>query len=274
LEAALLKVLAFNGSPKMEAGNTQMILGPFLEGMREAGADVELYYTARLNLGPCQGELGCMFRTPGVCFQDDDANRLAEKARAADVIVLASPLYVSGVTGTMKNLMDRLTALMVNPIFAAGGDGRTYHPARAGEKRHRLVLVSSCAMWDVEKFDPVIEQMRAIDRDTEIIEFAGALLRPHAEFLRGMLDFRMPCRDVLEAAREAGRQLVRDGGMSDRTLTIVSRRLVPLRLFVRIGNAYTRRKIGHAGKREQAVPAAVDAVDSAGALRARPRRIR
>jgi NAD(P)H-dependent FMN reductase len=259
----VLKVLAFNGSPKMEGGNTQMILGPFLEGMREAGADVELYYTMRLHLEPCQGELGCMFRTPGLCFRDDDANRLAKKARAADVVVLASPLYVSGVTGTMKNLMDRLTALMVNPIFAASRDGGTYHPARAGEKRHKLVLVSSCAMWEVEKFDPVIEQMRAIDRDTEIIEFAGALLRPHAEFLRGMLDLKMPCRDVLDAAREAGRQLVLDGRMSDETLRTVSRRLVPLRLFVGIGNAYTRRKINRAGKREQAEPKVVgDAVDS------------
>jgi multimeric flavodoxin WrbA len=258
LEAAVLKVLALNGSPKMESGNTQMILGPFLDGMGDAGADVELYYTMRLHLEPCQGELGCMFRTPGLCFQDDDANWLAEKARAADVIVLASPLYVSGVTGTMKNLMDRLTALMVNPIFAAGRGG-TYHPARAGEERHKLVLVSTCAMWEIEKFDPVLEQMRAIDRDTEIIEFAGALLRPHAEFLRGMLDLRMPCRDVLEAAREAGRQLVRDGRMSDETLRTVGRRLVPLRLFVGIGNAYTRRKISRAREAGQAEPEVVTA---------------
>jgi NAD(P)H-dependent FMN reductase len=254
----VLKVLALNGSPKMERGNTQMILDPFLEGMRDAGADVELYYTARLHVEPCQGELGCMFRTPGLCFQDDDANWLAEKARAADVIVLASPLYVAGVTGAMKNLMDRLTALMVNPIFAAGRSG-TYHPARAGEKRHKLVLVSSCAMWEVEKFDPLVVQMRAIDRDTEIIEFAGALLRPHSEFLRGMLDLKMPCRDVLEAAREAGRQLVRDGRMSDETLRAVSRRLIPHRLFVGIGNAYTRRKIGRAAKAGRTEPEVVTA---------------
>jgi putative NADPH-quinone reductase len=241
----VLKVLALNGSPKMEAGNTHLILGPFLDGMREAGADVALFFTAKLHVDPCRGDLDCLFRTPGRCVQDDDGNRLAAGARPADVIVLATPVYVSGVTGTLKNVMDRLTALLVNPEFAAV-DGRTYHPARRGEKRHRLVLVSSCAMWEIENFDPLLEQMRAIDRDSEIIDFVGALLRPHAQFLRGMLELRLPCRDVLEAARRAGRELVRDGRMSDETLRTVSRRLVPLRLFVRIANIYIRRKVSSA----------------------------
>lgn len=40
-----MKILAINSSPKMGNGNTALILDPFLEGMREAGAEVELYYT-------------------------------------------------------------------------------------------------------------------------------------------------------------------------------------------------------------------------------------
>ena len=37
-----MKVIAFNSSPRMDKGNTALILNPFLEGMREAGAEVEL----------------------------------------------------------------------------------------------------------------------------------------------------------------------------------------------------------------------------------------
>ena len=37
-----MKVLALNGSPHMDDGNTAMILNPFLEGMKEAGANTEL----------------------------------------------------------------------------------------------------------------------------------------------------------------------------------------------------------------------------------------
>lgn len=39
-----MKVPAINSSPKMDKGNTALILAPFLEGMREAGAEVELFY--------------------------------------------------------------------------------------------------------------------------------------------------------------------------------------------------------------------------------------
>jgi hypothetical protein len=43
----LTKVVAINGSPDMEKGNTAKILTPFLEGMEEAGASVELFYAKR-----------------------------------------------------------------------------------------------------------------------------------------------------------------------------------------------------------------------------------
>ena len=39
----IMKVLAINGSPHMDEGNTAMILNPFLEGMKEAGSEVEVF---------------------------------------------------------------------------------------------------------------------------------------------------------------------------------------------------------------------------------------
>jgi multimeric flavodoxin WrbA len=41
-----MKVLAINSSPRMGRGNTALILNPFLEGMKGAGAEVELFYTS------------------------------------------------------------------------------------------------------------------------------------------------------------------------------------------------------------------------------------
>jgi multimeric flavodoxin WrbA len=60
-----LKVVAVNSSPNMEIGNTALILKPFLEGMREEGADVELFYALKLWIRPCQGEFGCATKTLG-----------------------------------------------------------------------------------------------------------------------------------------------------------------------------------------------------------------
>lgn len=239
--------LVLSSSPKRETGNTELILAPFVKGMRDAGAHVELHYTDALDVKPCRGELHCMFCTPGRCFQEDDGNWLAERAREADALVLASPLYASGMTGTMKVVLDRLTALLVNPEFSVL-DGHTFHPRRWGERTHNLVLVSSCAMWEVEKFDPLVAQMEALGKDSEIVEYVGALLRPHSEMFRGMLKFSKRCRDVVKGARQAGGELARTGRISADVLASVSGPVVSQRVFAAVSNAYTRRKVRAASK--------------------------
>ena len=52
-----LKVLAINSSPHKGNGNTALVLTPFLEGMKEAGAEIETVYTEDLNIRPCRGDL-------------------------------------------------------------------------------------------------------------------------------------------------------------------------------------------------------------------------
>jgi multimeric flavodoxin WrbA len=89
-----MKVLVFNGSPNMDKGNTALILYPFIEGMREEGAEVKLQYVKRLKINPCQGEMNCWLKTPGKCLQKDDMNVLYPKLRQADIIVFAVPVYV------------------------------------------------------------------------------------------------------------------------------------------------------------------------------------
>jgi hypothetical protein len=47
-----------------------------------------------------------------------------------------------------------------------------------------------------------------------------------------MLEMGQAVDDVLQAAREAGGQLVREGKMSPETLETVSRELLPLEMYV------------------------------------------
>ncbi len=49
--------------------------------------------------------------------------------------------------------------------------------------------------------------------------------------------------EVLEAARSAGRQLVREGKMESATLNAVSRELLPRETYVRAVNQYFNRKL-------------------------------
>ncbi len=230
----MVKVLAFNCSPKMDKGNTALILAPFLEGMKEAGAEIELFYTRKLKINPCTGEFNCWTKTPGKCYQDDDMNMLYPKLREADIVVFATPLYVDGVSGPMKNLMDR-TIPFAQPFFELR-DGHCRHPLREGTKHGKVVLVSTCGFWEMDNFDPLLVHARAACKNAGR-EFAGALLRPHGGGLKRMVEMGIPIDDIFEAAKEAGRQLVKDGKMSPEILKIVSRELMPLEVYIQAANA-------------------------------------
>ena len=229
-----MKVLAFNSSPKMGKGNTALILNPFLDGMKEAGAEVELLYVRKLKINPCRGEFNCWTKNPGRCYQKDDMNMLLPKLMEADIRVLATPVYVDGISGPMKNLIDRMIPL-AQQSFEIRGE-HTRHPRRPGYKiGGKVVLVSTCGLWEMDNFDPLIVHMKAICKNWAK-EFAGALLRPHAGGLRAMMNMRLPMDDIFEAAKEAGRQLVETGEMSPGTLQIVSRELMSRDVFILFHN--------------------------------------
>ena len=231
----MMKVVAFNCSPKRDKGNTALILNPFLDGMREGGAKVELFYTRELNINPCTGEFNCWVKTPGECYQDDDMTMLYPKLREADIWVFATPVYVDGVTGPLKNLMDRMIPLIDS--FIKLREGHCRHPLREGTKGGKIVLVSNCGFWEMDNFDPMLVHIKAACKNVAR-EFAGALLRPHGGVLMPMIEMGAPVNDIFEAAKQAGHQLVRDGEMSNETLNIVSRELMPLEMYIQQANQY------------------------------------
>jgi multimeric flavodoxin WrbA len=233
-----VKVLAFNGSPKTDKGNTALLLGPFLDGMKAAGAGVELFYTSQLDINPCHGEFNCWLKTPGKCYQEDDMQMFHPKLRDADIFVFASPLYVWGVTGTLKNLMDRLIPLMQPSIELR--DGHCSHPLRPGTKEVKIALVSNCGFWEIDNFDPLLKQFEMLCK-VEGFHFAGALLRPHGPALAPMMHMGAPVGDVFEAAKEAGRQLVENGEIAEETLKVVSRELLPRDVYLQIANQQFQR---------------------------------
>lgn len=225
----MTRVLAFNCSPKMENSNTTLILTPFLEGMKEAGADVELFYVRRLDIKPCTGGLHCWTTHPGKCHHDDYMRQLYPKFQRADIWVFATPVYVDGISGSMKDLLDRMIPL-VEPFFELRSE-HCRHPLREGTKSGKIVLVSNCGFWEMDNFEPMLVHMKAVCKNMNR-EFAGALLRPHGSALRQMMKMDMLVEDVFEAAKEAGSQLVQKGEMSDENLRKVSRELLPLKTYV------------------------------------------
>jgi multimeric flavodoxin WrbA len=241
-----MKVIAFNGSPYMDKGNTALILNPFLKGMKDSGAEVELFFTYRMKINPCRGESNCMFKNPGRCFQQDDMNALYPKLNA-DIIVFATPLYWFGASGSMKNLMDRMIPIGL-PLLELR-NGHSGHPLREDKrvKGGKLVLVSSCGFWEIDNFDALVMQMKILSHHLDR-EFAGSLLRPHGPVLKMMLNMGIAVSDVLDAAEEAGCQLVKEGKISDLILNTISRELVPLDAYIQGANQGVNQMLNKAGK--------------------------
>jgi multimeric flavodoxin WrbA len=217
----------------MDKGNTSLILEPFVEGLEAGGVEVELFYTRRLNVYPCLGDRSCWKRTPGECVQKDDMRMLLPKVQRADIIVLAVPVYFDGMPGPMKNVFDRLLPLL-EPFFEMRKN-HCRHPSRGGRKPAKFVLVSNCGFWEMDNFDPLVIHVKAICRNMGW-EYAGALLRPHGEALGYMVRRGYPVQDVFEAARQAGKELACKGKMSERTLQMVRRELLPQKQYAEMTN--------------------------------------
>jgi multimeric flavodoxin WrbA len=151
---------------------------------------------------------------------------LLPKFKEADVIVWASPVYYAGITGPLKNLMDRQL-----PLHILG---------ESSGKRQKVVLISSCGFWDISMFDPLIAQMNAIyARPGGSTDFVGALLRPGADPMRDMMKGEGAAvqKSIFDAAKEAGRQLVKEGKISEEILKAVSKKLMPEEDYKKAANA-------------------------------------
>lgn len=98
------KILIISGSPRIH-GNSDILCDEFKRGALEAGHEVEKVNLGAKKINFC---LGCgVCNATGKCIQKDDMAELLQKMVAADVIVLASPVYFYGMNGQMKTFIDR-----------------------------------------------------------------------------------------------------------------------------------------------------------------------
>jgi len=98
-------VLILSGSPR-KGGNSDMLCDQFLAGAREVGHQVEKIRLAEQDINYCTG-CGACFEKKMLCSQQDDMAGVLEKMVAADVIVMATPVYFYTMCGQMKTLIDR-----------------------------------------------------------------------------------------------------------------------------------------------------------------------
>ena len=218
-----MKVIAINGSPRMEKGYTALILTPFIQGMMDAGAEVELFYPRRLKVKPCTcGEMYCWYRKAGECCIKDDMQLLYPQLREADILILATPVYIP-LPGEMQNFINRLCPL-IDPILE-NREGRTRAKFRKQVKIRKIVLVSTGGWWEKANFETVVRITEELAKVASV-EFAGAVLRPHAFLMKKKGKLTKDGEAVLNRVKRAGYELIKEGRMNKDTLEAISRPLI------------------------------------------------
>lgn len=105
-----MNILVLNGSPHKN-GNTAAMVAAFAEGARAAGNDVTVVEIAHLGISGCRACEHCHTVTLGECIIRDDMQQLYPLLQAADMLVLASPIYYFGYTAQLQAAIHRTYAL-------------------------------------------------------------------------------------------------------------------------------------------------------------------
>lgn len=229
-----MKVLAVNSGPRSgEESYTVMMLNPLVEGMREAGADVEIVNLREKKIRYCIGCFTCWTKTPGQCvLKDDMTNELFPKWLACDLVIYATPLYYHTINAAMSTFMER-TLPAILPFFDQGADGKTFHPLR--HKFPPSVLLTVCGFPEASEFNAMLEFFKHTrHKDSRAV---AAICRAGASLLSSPV-LQDKANDVLDAARQAGRELIKTMKIAPETMARITQPLGDVQSFAKMGNMF------------------------------------
>jgi multimeric flavodoxin WrbA len=188
-------ILGILGSPRARS-NTGVLLERVLAGAAAAGAQTELMVLRKLGYESCRHCGGCD-RT-GQCVVQDDMQQVYPKLRAAQHLVLASPIHFAGVCAETKAMIDRTQALWVAKY-------RLRAPVSDVKGERRGVFVATCGGDDTRVFEWARPTVRAF--------FNSTGFRYWGELFAARTDQPPPVSnrpDVLAGAEELGGRLAKE----------------------------------------------------------------
>ncbi|MHA1107246.1 MAG: flavodoxin family protein [Promethearchaeota archaeon] len=97
------KAIAIIGSPRKD-GNTVFLIDKILDLLKN-NFDIEKIFLKDYNISPCKECYYCIDKDE--CSINDDMQDLYLKLKVVDVIILASPIFMGGITATLKAFMER-----------------------------------------------------------------------------------------------------------------------------------------------------------------------
>jgi hypothetical protein len=201
-----MKILILNGSPNQDKGNTGSMITALKEGLKVENPEIITKNVYQLEIKPCQGCVSCWIQTPGKCIQKDDMENILPLIAESDILILATPVYVDGMTGQLKTLIERMIPLVKGRVELRNDHMR--HLPRDNKKQGKILLVSPSAFTERDNHAPLVSHVKGIAKHLNY-SYVGEILAPG--FRWGYNEESQ--RKALEIISNAGELLVKEGSI-------------------------------------------------------------
>jgi len=106
-----MHIMTVLGSPRRR-GNTAKVLGWIEDQLQADGHQVDRANILDYRVQGCGECMACKKGTSELCSIGDDANGLYRRMVAADLVLIAAPVFCWGFPAQIKGLLDRMFCLM------------------------------------------------------------------------------------------------------------------------------------------------------------------
>ena len=172
-----MNILVLNGSPRQN-GNTAAMVAAFAEGASENGHNITAVSVCQKKIAGCLACEYCHTKGEGKCVQQDDMQEIYPVLDAAEMIVLASPIYYHSFTGQLQCAVNRIYALdkpknlKKAALILSSGDDKVYDGAIYEYQNSFLNYLKLENMGIFTAFD---KQNKSEEKLNELREFGRSL---------------------------------------------------------------------------------------------------
>jgi NAD(P)H-dependent FMN reductase len=210
----MTRILALNASHRGDRGQTRFFLDCLLQGAAGAGAECEVVTLARLKINRCLSCYRCQTGEPHlVCVYDgkDDVRSVLDSMAAADILILATPIYLMNMSGLLKTFLDRLYSTMDVARGELSDCGLIHHHINPAISSKPFVTLVVCSNLEETSWQSVPAYFRTYARFMNARQ-VGVLVRNAAGLFAQMADVKVSRQfprlaEICRAYEQAGGEL-------------------------------------------------------------------
>ena len=172
-----MNIIVLNGSPRPN-GNTAAMVEALVEGASGKGHNVTVVSVCQKKIAGCLACEYCHTKGEGKCVQQDDMQEVYPILDAAEMIVLASPIYYHSFTGQLQCAINRIYALdkpknlKKAALILSSGDDDVYGGALY---EYQNSFLNYLKLEDMGVFTAFKDQNKSEEKLNELRNFGSSL---------------------------------------------------------------------------------------------------